>query len=169
MTKNIIICNKFYADVLLLEKIVSGLSFEECVYGKEVKEFYYIPQSIESLFNYILNEDIEIQQNSGKFIKPNSSILFEEFYEHSLWKCVVALEDTNLNVYKQESIETFFDVKSIETFIQENSFDKTKWDLHRSINVKKNEFIFFRPWIWHSFEEDKLIQSFLINKKLVLE
>ena len=164
--KNIIICDNFYNDIESLSNIISGMEFEPNIYGEEIKDFSYIPEQLKDLFNGILNEPVEIQPNTGVFRKPNSAVLFENFYQHALWKCIVALEDTVLKIHEQEGIKTFFNVENVEDFVLNNSFDPSKWNTVNSINIKKNDFVFIRPWFWHSLEENKLVQVFLLNQEI---
>ena len=164
--KNIIICDSFYSDIDSLYNIISTMEFEQNLYGEEIKDFSYIPEPLTDMFRSILLDPVEIQPNSGVFRKPNSGVLFENFYQHALWKCIVALEDTTLHIHEQEGIKTFFNVENVEDFVLNNSFDKSKWTTVNSINIKKNDFVFIRPWFWHSLEENKLVQVFLLNQEI---
>jgi hypothetical protein len=166
--KNIILCSSFYNDIESLSKIVSELQFIENVYGKEIEDFNYIPDQLEEMISSVLEGDIEIQPDTGTFRKPNSTVHFDNFYEHALWTCIVALEDTVLNVHQhKDGYQSYFDIpKDDPDFFLHNCMTQEKWDTIASINIKKNDYVFIRPWLWKSLQEDKIVQMFLINAKI---
>ena len=161
--KNIILSSNFYQDVDSLNSIISKMEFTPCLYGSEILDFNYIPLELLNAFNNILNEEVEVQL--GTFRKSNSIVHFENFYQHSLWKCIVAIEDTVLKICEHDGITSFFDVKNIDEFMLQHN----EWNEKHSITLNKNDFIFIRPWIWHSLEESKLVQVFLLNQQLTGE
>jgi hypothetical protein len=165
--KNIILCSSFYNDINSLSELVSNLEYIDCLYGKEIEEFYYIPAELNEMLSSVLKEDIDIQPNTGTFRKPNSIIHFDNFYEHALWTCVVALENTVLNIHEhKDGSKSYFDMSKDEQFFIDNCMNVDKWNTTTTINIKKNDYVFIRPWLWKSFEQDKTIQVFLINAKL---
>lgn len=154
--KNLILSTNFYQDINTLNTMIGNMDFEASLYGSEILEFNFIPDELKDTFNIILNEEVEVQL--GIFRKSNSTVHFENFYQHSLWKCIVAIDDTKLNIYDK----TFFDVENIDEFMLQNNV----LDIKHTITLNKNDFIFIRPWAWHSLEENKLVQIFLLNQKL---
>lgn len=170
--KNIIFCSGLYNDIDALTTLVNGMMFEDAILGKEVLNFHYIPAMLDDFFTKINSEpsiNFEIQENTGVFRKPDDIIHFENFYEHSIWTVIVALEDTIISLYKhkESSVATFFDVKDdVAKFATDNARNVDAWDPTMKINMKKNDFIFIRPWMWHSLEKDKLVQVFMLNQKL---
>jgi len=134
------------------------MEYDTVPYGDEIKDFNFIPQGLQENFSAILSEHVEIQPNTGIFRKPNESIHVEPFYQHCLWMCVVALENTSLFLHEQENIKTVFDVTE--------SIDETQWTVQNRINMKKNDFVFVRPWLFYSLEKDKLVQIFLLNQQI---
>jgi len=165
--KNIILCSSFYNDIDSLSELINKLEYTDCLYGKEIEEFYYIPAELTEMLSAVLEKDIEIQPNTGTFRKPNSIVYFDNFYEHAQWTCVVALEDTMLKVHEhKEGSKSYFDMPKDEQFFIDNCMNVDKWNTTTSINIKKNDYVFIRPWLWKSFEEDKTIQVFLVNNKL---
>jgi hypothetical protein len=142
--------------------------YENQPFGSEITDFRYIPPGITDRFKFYTNDDIEVQADTGIFRKPNSFIHVEPFYQHCLWMCIVAFEDTRLTVWEQETVKTFFDVPhdDLSNFIVNNCQDESKWTINTTINMKKNSFAFIRPWMWYSVTEVKLVQVFLLNKNL---
>lgn len=164
--KNLILCSNLYNDMDSLSNLISTMEYEDNVYGSEIKDFNFIPQGIDEQFKNFLSESIEVQPNTGIFRKPNTMIHFEPFYQHCLWVGIVALEDTTLTLWEQENVKTIFDVpqEEMETFLLNN--DPSKWVETNKLNIKKNNFVFIRPWLWHSLEENKLVQVFLLNHRI---
>lgn len=164
--KQLIKCDSFYQDIGSLQNLISSLEFEDHPFGKKIPEFYYIPEGLQEFLSQVLSEDIEIQPDTGTFIKPSSVIHVDNFYQHALWTCIVALEDTRINIHThKDGYSTFFDVKDNEEFFKQCVLPE-KWITDSTITLKKNEFIMIRPWVWRSLEQDKLVQTFLLNAKL---
>ena len=162
-------CKNLYNDVEQLSKLINSLEFSDTLHGKEVEEFFYIPEGLSEMFSKILNESIEIQPNTGTFRKPNSIVHFDNFYQHSLWSCIVALEDTKIKLHKHESgSQSFFDIETEnkDQFFIDNCMSLEKWEEESVVVMRKNDFVFVRPWLWKSFEEEKVIQVFMLNTKL---
>ena len=165
--KSLILCETLYEDIEVLFSSVSTLEYSESLYGEEIKDFSFIPNELNEIFNSMLNEELEIQPDTGKFLKPKECVRIEPFYQHATWLCIVALENTNITIHSQKNIKTFFDIPgNIEEFILSN-LELENWDTDTTLTIKKNDFIFIRPWKFHSLQKNKLIQLFLLNRKLV--
>ena len=165
------LCKNLYNDVESLSTFISTMDYEDNLYGSEIKDFNFIPQGIDEQFVRYLEHPIEVQPNTGIFRKPNTMVHFEPFYQHCLWVGIVALEDTTITLWEQDEVKTMFDVdvEKMEEFILNNCNDSAKWTETNKLNIKKNDFVFIRPWLWHSLEENKLVQIFLLNQKMVEE
>ena len=162
--KQFILASNFYQDIDSLMDIIAPMDFEPTLHGTEISDFEFTPTELAEKFLYILNENVEIQL--GNFRKSNSMIHFENFYQHSLWKCIVAMEDNILKLFEQDNIKSFFDVANLDDFMLENSNDESKWITKATLALKKNDFVFIRPWMWHSLSDSKLVQVFLLNQNL---
>ena len=171
--KNLILCKSFYNDIEQLSTLISSLEYVDCLHGKTIEDFQYVPDQTTDMLSYMLREHIEIQPDTGTFIKPNTLVHFDNFYQHTLWTCIVALEDTTIKLHKHESgMASFFDFPedmNKDQFFIDNCMNMDKWQTVASINIEKNDYVFVRPWLWKSFEEDKLIQKFMLNHKLEKE
>ena len=132
----------------------------------EIKDFNFLPQGLDQQFEMYLGHPVEVQPNTGTFRKPNTMVHFEPFYQHCLWVGIVAMEDTTLTLWEQENVKTVYDVpqEEMESFLISNLPDK--WTETNKLNIKKNQFVLIRPWLWHSLEEGKLVQVFLLNQKI---
>lgn len=164
--KQIIKCKSFYQNIDQLQNLIASLEFEDHPFGKEILDFYYIPEGLQEFLSHVLTEDIEIQPNTGTFRKSSDIIHVDNFYQHALWSCIVALEDVKINILQhKDGAETFFDVKDDAEFYKQCNIPEN-WVVDSVITLKKNDFIFIRPWVWRSLEQDKLVQVFLLNAKL---
>lgn len=164
--KDLILSSGLYQDVNALSTLIGSMEYENAPFGQEILNFQYIPVGLQEYFSQELFEDVEIQPNTGIFRKPNAMIHFENFYQHTSWVAIVALEDTVLTTHNQENVATFFDVADrLDTFISENCFDVSKWNVDNIIKLKKNTIAFIRPWFWYSLQENSLVQIFLLNHK----
>lgn len=171
MNKALLLCENLYSDIDSVLNLISSLEFIDALHGKELDEFYYIPQDLDKMLSFILKEHIEVQPNTGIFRRPSSNIYFDNFYEHSLWSCVVALEDTELKLHShiETGSRSFFDLPkdtNMDQFFIDNCFDPPKWNTTSIINMSKNSFVFIRPWLWRSFKENNLIQTFMLNAQI---
>jgi hypothetical protein len=166
--KNMIIAENLYNDIDSLTDISTKLEFEDNVYGKTIKDFSYIPEGITNYFSAICGDDIDIQPNTGVFHKPNSMIHFAPFYQHSLWQVVVGLKETTLYTHRHLDTKatSFFDIENGEQICLTDGSNRDKWETLHTISIQKNTVVFLRPWLWHSFEADKLVQLFMLNAKL---
>ena len=165
--KNLILCSSFYNDIDSLSELITNLEYTDCLYGKEVEEFYYIPAELNEMISNVLERPIDIQPNTGIFRKPNNIVHFDNFYEHAQWTCVVALEDTVLNIHEHNTgSKSYFDMPKDPNFFINNCTDMNNWTTAVSINIKKNDYAFIRPWLWKSYKENKTVQVFLVNNRL---
>lgn len=166
---NFMHCSNFYNDLDQLSGLINTLQFDESLLGQTVKDFNFIPQGLEDMISNILQMPIEIQPNTGNFIKPNPIVHYDVFYEHTLWTCIVALEDTSLQIHNHiNGFKSFFDIQEQDTelFSIDDCINPTKWNATSTINIRKNDFLFIRPWLWKSLENHKLIQIFGINARI---
>ena len=166
--KNLILCNNLYNDIEGLTTLITNLEYVDVLQGKEIEDFQYAPDGIDKMFSEILQEPVELQ--GGQFRKPNTLIHFDNFYQHTLWTGIVALEETELRLYEHElGYKSFFGMPpetNMDQFFIDNCNDSTKWKARSIINMEKNDFVFVRPWLWKSLMEDKLVQVFTLNHKI---
>lgn len=166
--KNLILCNNLYNDIESLSTLITNLEYVDVLHGKEIEDFQYTPDGIDQMFSQILQEPVELQ--GGHFRKPNSLIHFDNFYQHTIWTCIVGLEETELKLYQHENgSQSFFDMPrdtNMDQFFLDNCNKPENWQVKSTINIPKNGFVFIRPWLWKSLMEDKLVQVFTLNAKI---
>lgn len=155
--------SNFYNDIQQLALVISSLEFEEAFYGHEVKNFNYLPESVETHIQMLTNLNMKISNSSGKFRKPYPGIHFENFDDKLKFVLAVALEETTFRTHQHESgIENVFNLQvGVDEFVQ-TELNPNKWTTTAEIKLKPNDFIVFNPWTWHSFDE-KLIQVFYLE------
>lgn len=158
-------------DVEHLYNVASSMEFTPFELGKEVKNFNLIQPGLDEVLSKVVGEKLLIdEQNSGKFIRPNHHIHFEGFDNPNEWRFAVALEKCTFNVYYHLSgAKTALDGYK---FNYQNMFE---WDYHTNILLEPNQGLFYRPWVFHSFDGGllyhntlKSIDTFTIKKKILV-
>lgn len=147
-------------------RVINQLEFIDKEYGREVNDFNLILDGLEPIFSKVLGERVIIDHaKSGIFRKPHNNLIhFESFSSLNEWCFLLALEPNTLNFYYHlkdyfnEGYRTWDSKNALEgyKFNYKNSFE---WDVHTNILLEPNEGIFFRPWNFHSLN-DNLIQYF---------
>lgn len=158
-------------DVEHLYNVASSMEFVPFELGKEVKDFNLVQPGIDEILSKVVGEKLLIdEQNSGKLIRPNHHIHFEGFDNPNEWCFAVALEKCTFNVYYHLSgAKTALDGYR---FNYQNMFE---WDYHTNILLEPNQGIFYRPWVFHSFDGGllyhnrlKSIDTFATKKKILV-
>lgn len=142
--------------------IVNSLQFVQKDYGLEIDHFNLIQPGLQSVFTRIIGEKVYLDEDaSGVFRIPLPSIIhFEAFEEVDEWCFAVALEDNIMfNLYQHES--------GVETALEDHKFNYRnmfEWKYYCNFQLKENQGIFYRPWLFHSFSGGT-IQYFKLTKK----
>jgi hypothetical protein len=140
-----------------LWNIANSLRFVPKDYGKEIEHFNLFQPGLEPMFSKIIGESVDIDEDkSGVFRIPFPSIVhFEAFDDINEWCFAVALEDNVMfNLYQHESgASTALDGYQ---FNYRNMFE---WNYYCNFQLKQNQGIFYRPWLFHSFSSG-MIQYF---------
>lgn len=143
---------------------VMGLKFEPMSYGREIRNFNMTFPDNDMLLGKLLGEDFARvdDERSGTFRYPWHNVIhFEEFDSLNEWRLAVALEDTVFRTfYHRDGFKTVLDCKENEweTFDYSNY---EEWNLETQINLRQNDSVFYRPWVFHAFEE-KLLHCYTI-------
>lgn len=155
----IILADNFYPqnDAEILYNVTLDLNYEETDYGWEVPQFNWVQAGVHEVCEHVIGEPLVMDKElSGSFRKPMHGIHFEGFRHPDEWCFVVSLDYTEcvFNYYKhmsgaQNALEGY-------KFSYKNLFE---WQLEGSIILKRNQGVFFRPWMFHSMEHG-LVQYF---------
>lgn len=149
MLKLILADNFFHEnDAQRLYSVASNFNFVEKEYGEELDNFNLIFPDTEPIFSKYLGEKISIdEKRSGIFRKSmGATIHFESFDSPNEWCFIVALEDNlSFNLYRHKS--GAISAMQGYQFDYKNLFD---WDYDVNIELKANQGVFFRPWLFHT-------------------
>lgn len=157
----IIVVNDFFTskDASQIVDSTYHLQYQPTQFGEEIPNFNMVSDDIDSLFNKILNTNVEVnKEQSGIFRKPSNLIHFESFRESTEWIFMVALQPSTLNIFEHKSgaehaLEGY-------KFNYRNLFE---WDLQINHLLKPGQGVLFRPWLFHSFDTG-LIQIFKLKE-----
>jgi hypothetical protein len=145
-----------------LSKVILPLmQFKENDFGSDLENFNMVPEDASEIFSKVLNNNINVEMDrSGVFRIPHLSgfIHFEEYESNKDWMFVVAIEHTTFNVYEHKTgaknaLEAY-------EFAYRNLFD---WNLTTNFLLEPGQGVFFRPWLFHSFNSG-LIQTFRLKE-----
>ena len=145
-------------EVQKLRQVLYGLQFVQKEYGKEIDNFQLILPDINEILSQVLHHSVAIEEaRSGVFRRPETHIHFESFTKVNDWVFVVALEDTTFN--------TFRHLSGAESALDDYKFNYRnllEWDVETNNQLRQNSCIFFRPWLFHSFDGG-LIQTYRLS------
>lgn len=135
------------------------IHYDPIPYGTEIPDFNLIFPDLDMLFGGMLGDFIKVDEDrSGTFRRPyNNLIHFEDFEDTNEWRLAVALEDNTFRVYTHKSgAKNALDGYEFDYHNQED------WEIETEMKIKQNDAIFYRPWVFHSFEE-KLILNYVLK------
>lgn len=146
-------------EALRLTEMTENLNYEETEFGMEISNFNMISWNSDNIFSTVLGKKLEIlEEQSGIFRKPECFIHFEGFDELNEWIFAVSLRPSTFNVFEHKSgCETALDG------YQHNYRNLFEWDLTINYLLKPGQGVFFRPWLFHSFDNG-LIQIFRLKE-----
>lgn len=157
----------FYTDeeAHKFKYIVGNLNYTEKNYGYEIQGFNMIQRGLEPIFSRVLGEKVIIDQNrSGLFRRPKQFVHFEDFETLNEWCFIIALEKTTFNMFHHlkdgigENGEV--DSKSALDGWEYNYRNLMEWNIETNVVLEENQGVFFRPWMFHSLDEGKLVQYY---------
>lgn len=137
---------------------IFNLPYTPSDFGCEIENFNMVPQDADALFSTVLQKQVIVDPESGVFRVPSLFVHFENFSGPRDWMFVVALQQCTFNIYEHKSGATsaLEDTK----FGYRNLFE---WDLMVNHILKPGQGVFFRPWLFHTFDTG-LIQIFRVQE-----
>jgi hypothetical protein len=155
----------FYSkeEAKTIYSVISPLSgFVEKEFGKELENFNMVAENADELFSKTLNKNVTVDiNNSGVFRYPELFIHFEGFDSLNDWLFAVAIEDNcAFNIFEHHS-----GAKSAIDGYNFNYRNLFEWDLTVNYLLQPGQGIFFRPWLFHSFDQG-LIQIFRLKENV---
>lgn len=146
-------------EALRLANIVWDLKFVQSDLGKEIENFNMVPDHADELFSTVLRFSVKIEdERSGVFRFPVLFNHFEAFDTPAEWCFVVALQPSTFNIFQHKS-----GAKNALDGYQFNYRNFFEWDLTVNYLLDPGHGIFFRPWLFHSFDSG-LVQMFRLKE-----
>ena len=144
-----------------LALVTQALKFEPTEFGEEIPNFNLVHPDVQDLFSQVLHYPVELdEERSGCFRRPKTFIHFEGFDSPDEWCFAVALEDSTFN--------TYFHLSGAQTALDGYKFNYRnlfEWDYSCNILLKPNQCVFYRPWMFHSFDRGMIHTYRLKSKK----
>lgn len=161
---NFIHARDFYSkkDADAYNRAIGNAShFQPMQYGSELVNFNMIAPDDDMIFGGMLGDFVKIDKDkSGTFRRPWDNLIhFEDFQDLSEWRLAVALED---NVFT-----TYSHISGAKTALDGYEFDYHNlddWIVETVLNIRQGDAIFFRPWVFHSFESKLLFCHYIIGE-----
>jgi hypothetical protein len=138
-----------------LVSVTTGLRFTPKPYGLELENINMVLDRLEPLMSRVLGERVVIDhKRSGIFRRPlNNVIHFEEFDSVNEWCFVCALERNTLNLYHHVNHKGECDAETVLQGHEFNYRNLFEWHLHTNILLQPSQGVFFRPWVFHSWDQ----------------
>lgn len=138
------------------------IHYQPMAYGREVVNFNMISPDDDMVFGALLGDFVRLdEEKSGTFRKPwHNLIHFEDFQSLSEWRLAVALEDNTFTTYSH--------ISGAKTALDGYEFDYhnlDNWIIETMITLRQNDAVFYRPWVFHSFEENLLFCHYIIGEQ----
>lgn len=159
---NFIHARDYYSKEVAEEFKATLLSVKEkylpVVDGFELQNFNMVSPEDELILGAMLGEYVKIDiDKSGFFRIPyTNQVKFESFTSLTEWRLAVALED---NVFT-----TYSHVSGIKTALEQHDLDYSNsddWIIESKAIIRQGDAIFYRPWVFHSFEGKLLYCHFI--------
>lgn len=117
--------------------------------GYEIRNFNLVFPDMEMIIGGMLGDWVKIEdEGSGTFRIPfDNQIMFEEFDSLNEWRMAVAMEDNVFQIYNHNS-----GAKDAREGYNFDYLNKDDWSIETTIRLKQNDAVFYRPWVFHTFE-----------------
>lgn len=149
----------FYLDSDRIFSIVRGLDFIRMPYGMEIENFQMVSEEVRQGFCFLLSRNVRLSSGSGTFRVPYPVIHFEEPYECQIFGAAVALSETTFRLHRHLAtgyISANQVVENLQGFVNDNCFDKSRWEEYAVLKMKPNDVVLYKPLAWHSFESEMI-------------
>ena len=121
----------------------------ETEYGFEIQNFNMFDPDSNEVFSNVMNKKVIVDpKTSGSFRIPMLFVHFESFKSIKDWKFAVALQESTFNIFEHKTGAT----TALDGY-QFNYGNLFEWDLTINHVLKPGQGIFFRPWLFHSFNQ----------------
>jgi hypothetical protein len=145
-------------EVHQLRPLVQDVKWSPKKFGEEMDHFNLIFPDIDIILGKMVGDLVEIDRpNSGTLRRTLHEVIhFEDFEDLNDWRFVVAVEDNVFQTYIHRS-----GYNSVLDYIKDQENEERPlldysqiddWEVETKIIMKPNDVLFFRPWIFHSFQ-----------------
>lgn len=150
-------------DAHKYKHIVGELKYEPMDYGLEIPHFNMLWPDVDMLFGEMIGEYVKLDKEaSGTFRRPWDCVHFEYYDNIYDWRLAIALEDTTFQIFSHISgAKNTLKEAPLDEFDYNNP---EEWVLETHVNLRENDAIFYRPWLFKRFDH-KLIHCY----KLIVE
>jgi hypothetical protein len=145
-------------EVDRIAPLIQDVHWEGKKFGQQMVNFNLIFPDIDLVMGKMVGDLVEIDRpNSGTFRRMLHEVIrFEDFSDLNDWRFVVALEDNEFKTYIHKE-----GYKSVLDYVKDEKEEKVEldysnseeWEVEATIKMKSNDVLFYRPWIFHSFQE----------------
>lgn len=137
---------------------LENVKWVDIKFGKEIENINLIFENIDIILGKMSGDLLEVdRKNSGTLRKTLHEVIhFEDFEDTNDWRFVVAVDENEFKTYIHKD-----GFKSILDYIKDESeekplldyLNKEDWETETVIKMKPNDVLFYRPWIFHSFQD----------------
>lgn len=148
-------------EIEAFRPLVEDVHWVDTKFGKQMAHWNMIFKDIDLVLGKMVGDLVEIDRpNSGTLWRPLHEIIhFEDFENLDDWRFVVAMDTNEFKTYVHKS-----GWKSFLDFVNDpdpekampNYTDPDEWHLETFVRLNPNDVLFYRPWIWHSFQSGVL-------------
>jgi hypothetical protein len=145
-------------EVDQLRPLVQDVHWADKKFGKEMEHFNLIFNDIDLVIGKMVGDMVEIDRPASGTLRRtiHEIIHFEDFEDLNDWRFVVAIEDNEFNTFIHKD-----GYKNILDYTRDENEDKPEldylnrdeWEVETTIKMKPNDVLFYRPWIFHSFQD----------------
>jgi hypothetical protein len=138
--------------------LVDSVNWVDKKFGSEMEHFNLIFKDIDLVLGKMVGDIIEIDRpNSGTLRRTLKNVIhFEDFEDLNDWRFVVAVENNTFITYN-----SLYGYKTFLDYVKDESEDKptleylnnSQWEVESTIQMKANDVLFYRPWVFHSFDD----------------
>lgn len=144
-------------EIEALRPLVDDVSWIDKKFGREMENFNLIFKDIDVVLGKMTGDLLEVDRaNSGTLRKPLHEVIhFEDFEDLNDWRFVVAMDENEFKTYiHKNGYNSFVDYIQEENDNKPNLdyMNKDDWEEETFIKMKPNDVLFYRPWLFHSFQ-----------------
>lgn len=145
-------------EIESLRPLVDDVSWVDKKFGKEMENFNLIFKDIDIVLGKMTGDFLEVDKPSSGILRKtlHEVIHFEDFDDLNDWRFVVAMDPNEFKTYIHKD-----GYKSFVEYLKDQSeekpileyMNKEYWEEETIIKMKPNDVLFYRPWVFHSFQD----------------